>query len=195
MRKTALAAALLGALAATPAAAGSNWTGCYGGVLGSYNALVEDGGGDGAEGPGIAGTLGCDLQRGNFVLGALVEYGFTRFDFYGSDIDAEGWAVGGRAGVIVLDNALLYGVVKWTDLDFSEDGYDDYGASGPVVGGGAEIPLGSGLFGRVEYNYAMLDDDDGLGAEVNAHSGRLGLVYKFSVGNDVLPAFESKPLK
>lgn len=170
----------------------ASFSGCYVGGVGSYNALVEDDGGDGAEGPAIAGTVGCDVQRGAFVLGALVEYGFGRLEFDGDDIDVQGWAAGTRAGYVVFDQALLYALLKWTDLQFSEDGYGDEDASGPVVGAGAEVALGGGFFGRLEYNYAMLEVDDG-GEEANAHSGRVGLVYRFGVPQ--VDSFSKAPLK
>jgi outer membrane immunogenic protein len=194
MRKTALAAALLGALAATPAAAGSNWSGFYVGAAGSYNAAtVEDT--LGSEGPGITGLVGYDGRINRFVLGAWAEYGWKTFDWASViDVDVKGWAVGGRAGFLVTDTAMLFVSAGYTQAD-ADLTFASVDLSGVVVGGGAEIDLSHGFFLRPEYRYTRYEVDDLSDIDATVHEARLGLVYKFSVGNDVLPAFESKPLK
>jgi outer membrane immunogenic protein len=174
------------------------WTGCYLGGLANYSALVQDGGGIGVEGPGAAGTVGCDIQRGKLVFGALAEYGFSVFDAGGDDIDLEGWAAGARAGYLVWDNTLLYGVAKWVDVDASTDGsVVELSLTGPSVGAGAEIALGGGFFTRVEYGYAMLEPDETLIADeqVNIHTARVGFVFKFGAADDIPNISASKPLK
>jgi hypothetical protein len=188
----ATAFALFMAYSAWNKADAGSWTGCYVGGVGSYNALVEDGGGDGVEGPGIAATVGCDIEREKLVLGAWGEYGLRRSDTGtgGDEADAQGWAAGGRIGYLVHQHTLLYALAGWTDLTLSEDGWPDVDASGVLVGGGMEVPLGGGFFARGEYQYLMLEADD-YGDEANLHSGRLGLVWKFGGPEQVIQAVDA----
>jgi opacity protein-like surface antigen len=178
------------------------WNGLYVGAAGSYNALVQDEFGVGAQGPAIAGTIGYDVHIKNspLVFGALAEYGFGQFDAVGETIDAQGWAAGGRIGALINDTALLYGVVKWTDTDLSVDGLGgDVSLTGPVVGAGLEAPIGAGFFVRTEYNYGLLEiEEGGVSEDINTHSGRLGFVYKFGGSDPIIPDLTGpaqKPLK
>ena len=168
------------------------WTGCYGGALGSYNAAVME---DvlGAEGPGIAATLGCDVQSGPLVFGAAAEYGWRTFDFATIDVDARGWEVIGRAGYLATPQTLLYGLVGWTDLEADIGPFGSVDVSGVAFGGGTEIDMGKGLFARLEYQRLVLEPDD-IDVEANVNSFRAGLVYKFNVPEVTAP-FEGKPLK
>src|SRR5262245_5936984 len=104
--------------ATTPQAVAGGFTGCNVGALGSWNsANVEDV--FGAEGPGIAATAGCDTNLGNspLVVGAWAEYGFRQFTFDEEEIDSKGWAAGGRAGVVVGKNTLIYAKGGYTQVD------------------------------------------------------------------------------
>ena len=193
------AAAVVGSLIFTATQAKAEpWTGCYAGGLGSYNAAVLDGGGFGAEGPGIAATVGCDIQRNRFVGGALAEYGYSTFDLWDADVDLKGWSLGVRGGVLIWEHTLAYGLVKWVDVDASmDDGDNTIALSGLALGGGTEVALGGGFFTRMEYTYSMLEPDEDLhygpdDIQANVHSARLGFIYKFG-GPDVLPA--AAPLK
>jgi opacity protein-like surface antigen len=191
----ALGIGLLGNVYLSDEAAAANWTGCYVGGVGSYNALVQDEYGIGAQGPAIAATAGCDIQRGALVGGVLAEYGFGQFDIGGETLDTEGYAVGIRGGVVVWDTTLLYGLIKWTDVDLSADGYSgEASLTGPVVGAGVEVPLGAGFYTRLEYNYGLLElEESGYSDDINTHSGRLGFVYKFGGIEDAFGG--SRPLK
>lgn len=175
-----------------------SWSGCGPSLFGAYQAAVAE---DvlGASGPGIGAGLACDVQRGQFVLGAAADYSFSRFNWNGNDIDAKGWSATGRVGFEAAPNALLYALAGWTEL--TADGFgQSLDLSGPVVGGGIEASLGHHWFLRTEYRYSMLTDewDD----EVNTHSARLGLAYKFSwTPDEIVPAVDAysapaaKPVK
>jgi opacity protein-like surface antigen len=193
---------LAAALFAWNEAKADPWNGLYVGGVGSYNALVQDEFAVDAQGPAIAGTIGYDVHvKGSpLVFGALAEYGFGQFDIAGETLDAQGWAAGGRLGVLVNDYALLYGLVKWSDVDLSLDGVDgDVSLTGPVVGGGLEAPLAAGFFVRAEYNYGLLEiEEGGVSEDINTHSGRLGFVYKFGGSDPIIPDLTGpaqKPLK
>lgn len=180
---------LLGSIyIADQAAAG--WRGCGLGGVGSWNAgVVEDVWG--ANGPGIAATVSCDMQIDKFVVGAAAEYGWKRFDWAGNDVDAKGWAATGRAGVLVTNAVLVYGLGGYTQVT-AELGPWSVDLAGLVAGGGVEIDLTRGFFGRLEYQRLMLEPDDG-DIEANVDSIRVGLTYKFGLPDD--PFAVSKPLK
>jgi outer membrane immunogenic protein len=184
MRKTALAAALLGALAATPAAAGS-WTGCYGGVAGGYSAGLTDtsftDGVDtvgidslGADGATLSLIGGCDLQFApQWVVGVWGDYTWSDAEFsiyapgypdiLNSGLDTS-WAVGGRVGFLVQPNTLLYALAGYTqaELDDVTSGWAPGSLSLPtldgyVVGGGLEVALRQGFYLQAQYTYANYD--------------------------------------
>jgi len=186
MKRIALATLAVLALGIVPASA-ANWTGCYGGVVGSYNARVV---GDtwGSEGPGVGVVAGCDIQLQKFVVGGWGQYDWRRFEWkpFGAsiDIDVDGWAAGGRAGYLVTPDALAYALVGYTDLNMS--GGPAANGDGLVVGGGAEFSLGDGLFLRTEYQHATLDVS-GTAMDPNIHSGRVGVLYRLN--------WDTNPLK
>lgn len=189
-----LGAAIVVAYAVTAKAHAGPWTGCAIGVAGSQNtATVEDT--LGADGLGIAGSLSCDLERNGFLVGAWGEYGVRKFDWSPAsiDVDAEGWAVGGRAGYLVLPAALLYVSVGYTDLEA-----DILGASldvtGPIVGGGVEVGFGGGFYGGVEYQRLMLEVD-GANLDAAVDSFRGVLKYKFGASDPIIPAFDAPAAK
>jgi opacity protein-like surface antigen len=170
--------------------AAAGWRGCGVGAVGSYNAAVYD---DyfGAEGPGIAATVSCDVQIDRFVLGAAAEYGWKRFEWMTADVDVKGWAATGRAGVLVTNGALLYALAGWTQVT-GELGNNSVDLDGAVAGGGIELDLTHGFFGRLEYQRLMLETDTKNPDTANIDSVRLGLTYKF---NPESPFQADKPLK
>jgi len=174
-----------GILYVQPAKA-DGWSGCYGGVSAGYNALVADDSSFGVNGPGVGVLAGCDIERGRFVLGPWVEYGWAWLDDNGSNIDSKGWGAGGRAGVLVTPQTLVFASLGWTQLDFGSDSAD-----GLVFGGGGELDLGSNLFLRTEYRYTHLTSDDMDDASVQ--SGRMAVIYKFNWNPTDLVS--GKPLK
>lgn len=197
----ALAAIAVYFFAFSAQAKAGSFTGCHVGALGSWNsANVEDV--FGAEGPGIAATAGCDMNLANspLVVGAGGEYGFRRFDFAGEDIDSKGWAVFGRAGVVVHDHTLIYGKVGWTEVDAEAFG-GSLDLSGAVYGGGLETNLGGGLYGVAEYQRLALEPDDFSDVTAYVNSFRAGLIWRFGGPADVIPAIDQpavtthKPLK
>lgn len=188
-----LAAVLLGSEAKA-----AGWSGCYAGAAGSYNAATFE---DtlGSEGPGISGLIGCDGRINKFVLGAYAEYGWKQFEWASKvDVDVKSWVLGGRAGVLVSDTALLFVSLGYTqgEADVSTPlGSGSADLSGYVLGGGAELDLSHGFFIRPEYRLTTYNEIEDESIDATVHEGRIALVYKFNFGGDVLPAFESKPLK
>jgi outer membrane immunogenic protein len=189
MRKTALAAALLGALAATPAAAGS-WTGCYLGGAAGYSALLTEtsldvaGTGEvasidslGAQGASLTGMVGCDVQVQKFVLGAFGAYTWDDVDFSvtfaGAPADVahisldSRWDIGARAGYLFTPTMLAYVSAGYTRAEISDVELPAFSLSLPTdelegwfVGGGIETQLAGNLFLQASATYSFYDTEN-----------------------------------
>jgi outer membrane immunogenic protein len=151
------------------------------------------------------------VVRDNIVLGVFGDYTFGEQDddFTLSGIATKGelddiWAVGGRAGIIVHKDLLLYGTVGYTQAELTlsnaaaknKEDLDGY-----FVGVGLERLLCSNLYLKGEYRYSDFEDSTGtttggcggscdVKAENDDHSIRVGLAYKFGAR-----AEEAVPLK
>ena len=178
----------------------------------SGNLLSIDG--IGASGFAGGGQVGCDYQINRFVIGAFGDYLWHDQEFKAGvldglattsyDIDNQ-WSVGGRAGILVNENTLAYGLVAYTKAETSDLHYS-LGTShgklpldeleGWTVGGGLETRLVGNLFLGAEYRYTKFDDirtnlyDDelfgggdklkvDLDTETDTHTGLVTLKYKF----------------
>jgi opacity protein-like surface antigen len=181
----------------------TSWTGCYFGGAGGYAvstlplAATYDGyeffsADMGGEGATLGLTGGCDLQLGKVVVGGFGDYTWhfdheskiVAFEDYGirAHLDAQ-WAAGGRAGVLINDGTLLYGLAGYTETD------GDYGkAKGIMWGGGLEVAIGSGFSLRGEYRYSDIEDETQRIGDVvvkgdpDIHEVRAALTYKIGVG-------------
>lgn len=166
------------------AAPASSWTGCYAGIAGGWDRVDS---GESANGGLVGGTLGCNVQTGNWVYGiegdALwngidkdVLTANIKQDFLGS--------VRGRLGV-ATPTTLLYGTgglgighLKVFDpgvIDFSDT------QTGWVAGGGFEWVVAPNWTAKIEYLHYNFDVDGGaLGASTyKVDSVKVGLNYQF----------------
>ncbi len=174
-----------------PAATG--WTGCGVGVhAGRTNADTATDLGIpgfpiniGANGTKAGGEVYCDANFGVFLVGAFVSYDWVWGDLHTLGVDND-LTVGGRAGVLVSQSALVYGHAGWSQI----------GASGPAAKAGADnadgIKVGAGIevkvpnapfFLDLRYTHVMYDSAFKVGKmpiDVDADEIRLGLRYKFS---------------
>lgn len=170
----------------TPDNVGINWNGCYfGGQVGYGNANhrgeISASNGEESEsifvdglnshGPFGGGNIGCDVARGNWLLGAFADYNFgggkttvgASFDGKGESIDVikEGnsWVVAARAGYLFGQErrALLYALAGYgqADVDYSAGGDATTSAtfSGFVAGAGGEYALTQNVFLGIEYQH------------------------------------------
>jgi outer membrane immunogenic protein len=178
----------------------TNWTGCYLGA-GGGGAMTNNDHNDFVTGTNIAaspnstagargwfGTVqgGCDYQFGNWVVGAFADYDFmdvhgsvTTFGTFGptstgsQKLDQQ-WAVGARAGYLVLPQLLTYvsgGYTQahWTSTTLAVNPFNPAGGpfnlpgttkGGWFIGTGDEYALTSflpGLFWKTEYRYSEFD--------------------------------------
>lgn len=191
----AIAAALvLSAALPAKAYAGSPWTGCYAGIGGAYGSALTDTSLNvtsktttgaiidvdsfGAEGAGIFGTVGCDMQVPNskFVVGVFGDYQWfndttwtvglpllTPKALAEMSLDST-WAVGGRAGYLLTPDVMLYGLAGYTQANTSDLSSPLLGGSlavpnlkGYELGAGTEVALGKGFFVQAQYVWANYD--------------------------------------
>lgn len=179
------------------------WSGCWGAANLGYgmqtsqytafdgftNTSLEEAAKDVSYGVGI----GCDVQAGNFVLGAMADMDWTRADGNVAAWDSQ-WAASARAGYLLMPKTLIYGLIGYTKLDggfvfdqFATTFTTDF--RGLTLGGGIEQMLAGGWAIKAEYRWVDLGDAttpvaidglaDGTKVDNNLHQVRLGLVYRF----------------
>lgn len=205
---------------AAPAQAGSNWTGCYVGAAAGYATATTEASLDVATFPSVAtidglsaddasitGQVGCDAQLSRVVLGVWGSYTVGDLetsvslgaplpggDLFNVAIE-DRWAIGARAGYLLSNDVLLYGLVGYTEAKTSSLDTPLFGASfavpdleGIIYGGGVELSLTDGLYLQVQYTYADYNDAQigliaappvNLNFETHVQEVRLGLSYKY----------------
>lgn len=180
MRIKAIAFALgLGLLAAPANANKTTWNGCgVGGNMGFTSGLIDSGGpiGIGSNGPALGVIAFCDARVNNLVVGAEASYDW----FYGnlSDIGLKtDLTLGGRAGVLLNSETLLYGHLGWSQIDTDFGKYNGY-----KFGPGIELKLpNTPIYLDARYSYASYDVSvPGVNAET--HTFRFGAKLKFGPG-------------
>lgn len=174
--------------------------------IGNFKSDFDPDGFQGAVG------LGYDFMvRDNIVLGVFTDYTFgeqdDKFSLAGvgfkSEID-DIWAIGGRAGVLVHKDLLLYGTVGYTSAEQRSSNElgdrDKQHLDGYFVGVGLERLLCTNLYLKGEYRFSDFGDDKSTAGggcatcdvknENEDHSIRVGLAYKFGGHRE-----EAAPLK
>ena len=110
-------------------------------------------------------NVGYDRAYGNLIAGVTAEFQESGEDFIGRDL-----SIAARLGTKVTDNALVYGLVGYTNL--GTEGLVGK-LDGVRVGAGAEVAFNDRLFGNVEYRYSNYE----LG--VDGHQTLIGLGVRF----------------
>jgi outer membrane immunogenic protein len=173
--------------------------------------------------------VGCDYQFNNFVVGVFGDYDFMDvhgdtsiggfFDpaLTGSQKQDSQWAVGGRAGYLVLPQLLTYVSGGYTQAHWTSTTLSSFFVPGVAVstlpgatkggwfiGTGDEYALSflPGLFWKTEYRYSEFDRANVAittipGAPIGVsetqrfreHSVRSELVYRFNWGGPVVAKY------
>lgn len=181
----AVAAILAVLLRPSDAKAAGPWTGCGLGISGQLLQGTASVGGPvfiGADGQAVTGSAFCDWQQGSapFVIGLFADYSriFGDLKTIGATYD---WSVGGRAGILVTNDALLYAHGEWLRVSGSSIPNVD----GIGVGAGLEVKLPSAPNVSVDmrYTHDFMDNKTfGPSVDVRGDSIRLGLNFKLGAG-------------
>jgi outer membrane immunogenic protein len=201
---------------ASNANAGS-FTGCYGGGALGYSAALSDTSLDhktfgkiasvdslAAQGGSVTALAGCDMQVGKspLVVGVWGDHSWSEAEFsvdlgpatvLETGVDTS-WAIGGRAGYVVVPGAMIYLKAGYTQAELNDISFPATPLAKPlsvptldgyVFGGGAEVGLGSGLFLQIDYAYADYDQADialspntSLGLDVDVQTARVGILFR-----------------
>jgi outer membrane immunogenic protein len=165
MLKTIIAASLFSAAIAAPAlaqdaAAGPTFTGAHVEAVGGWDRVQGQGSHDNGVLYGVG--AGYDIQRGGVVLGVEGEAtDSTQKESAGglTEHASRDLYAGGRIGVVVGGNNLLYAKAGYTNARFgiSGTGTDTFAhgnLDGARVGAGVEHALGNRAFVKAEYRYS-----------------------------------------
>jgi outer membrane immunogenic protein len=238
----AAALALAWVYTSTVRAEAGSFTGCYGGGALGYSAALSDTSLDhktwgniasvdslAAQGGSVTALAGCDMQVGKspLVLGVWGDHSWSEAEFsvdigpatvLETGVDTS-WAIGGRAGYVVVPGAMVYLKACYTQAELNDISFPATPLAKPlsvptldgyVFGGGAEVGLGSGLFLQVDYSYADYDQADialspttSLGLDVDVQTARVGILFRLwgdeasNVAKEIeaLAPPASKPLK
>ena len=189
------------------------------------STVVTVGGLEGAN-LGLTATAGFDYQLSPLVVvGAFADYDWSgrsttisATDDFGDFASATaarlvgGWTVGGRAGILVNPNVLVYGLGGFTQMRLDNwsatDNADGLVAlqepsrtlNGYTVGGGIEYRLTNNVSVRGEYRYASLgskttaDTTNGLVSTTgtSVHIARVEAAYRFGGPSVSAPAVPTK---
>lgn len=165
-----------------------NWNGFYLGIQGGYgnanHALdaeiynAEESATlaslDGVNGHGFIGgaRVGYDFQLGRFVAGPFADYNFSNIetelkmgDHFTATVEkGEEWTIGGRAGVLLSQSTLLYGLAGYTETSYSlhasgEGKLGDQDFTGLTAGVGLETAITRNIFLSLEYQHRFYDDE------------------------------------
>jgi outer membrane immunogenic protein len=181
MRKLLIATAAISALATSAHADGNRWTGCYakieGGAAAANNQVAfgkyVDIDGFGATGGTVGLGGGCDVQFQQFVIGAFGDFNWlqgmdTSIDTAWGNVAHlkydDQWALGGRAGVLLTNDTLLYALAAYTELNTSDleilGGAEKLTVpkfTGYALGGGMQTRITEHILLGMEYRYNKYD--------------------------------------
>ncbi len=127
------------------------WTAIYGGLGIGTGALTSDFG-FGIDGYQFSGRVGGDIQINRIVIGILAQYGYDHATVFGTSFNPKEALVAARAGVLLSDNVLAYGLVGETWL--TVNGFNTHGLT---TGGGLEVAMTKNWRVGLEYDHTTYD--------------------------------------
>ena len=131
----------------------SPWTAVYGSVSVGTGALTSDAIPIGIEGTAFGARVGADVQISRVLFGVYTNYQWDHVSMFGGSVSPKEWLVAARAGVLVTDHALVYGLVGSNKLRIS--GMDTRGLA---TGGGLEVAMTKNWRRGLEYQRTTYDD-------------------------------------
>lgn len=181
------------------------WGGFYGGITAGYGATEQDWNANAVEhdtdGVILGGTLGVNMDTGNWVLGIEADYAWVDADdssvtgfcagAFTCTSDMEGFGTfRGRVGYDVGTpdrGMLIYGTAGLAMVDMKYEvatvGSENETNVGWVAGAGMEIALGEKISAKAEYLHFDAEGSGTIGIpfspEATGDVARLGLNYRF----------------
>ena len=166
-----------------------DWTGFYVGVYGGFgwgDLDIDDGAIESDVEGGLAGgTVGYNMQSGNFVYGIEADGGWAGIesqDFLPGEDNNLKWTstVRGRLGY-AFDNFMIYGTGGAAIGGIEDDLLGDDTRLGWTAGAGVEASLTEHISAKVEYLFMDFGDDDigGVPVDLQVHTVKGGLNYRF----------------
>lgn len=172
--------ALVAVFLSTPTLASAqddwSWTGLYVGAFGAYTDADVSAGpfsiGDTAGSYGLNAGYNYSVTD-SFVLGAELSYSTAEYEVFGLSGDVDTTRVKFKAGY-GAENAIIYGVLGYVDLDGVDDG----------VGSENGVTYGIGYSFKATKNIVVTgeilqDSADISGVDVDINSVSLGVSYQF----------------
>jgi outer membrane immunogenic protein len=162
-----------------------DWTGFYVGVYGGFgwgdldvdDGLIESD----VEGGLAGGTIGYNMQTGNFVFGIEADGGWAGIED-DDELTKLNWTstVRGRLGY-AFDNFMIYGTGGAAIGGIEDEVLGDDTRIGWTAGGGIEASLTEHISAKVEYLFMDFGDDDigGSPVDLQVHTVKGGLNYRF----------------
>jgi opacity protein-like surface antigen len=128
----------------------NSWTAIYAGVGVGTGALTSDFG-NGIDGYQLSGRVGGDVQISRILFGIMADYGWDHTTLLGNTNPKE-WMVAARAGVLVAENVLVYGLAgeRWLSVT-------GFNTQGLTMGGGVEVALTKHWRLGLEYDHTTYD--------------------------------------
>lgn len=132
----------------------------------------------------FGGELGFDVRAGNkVVVGPYVNYELSSVKLCdaGDCLKEKGnLSVGGRLGVIVGDNTLVYGKLGYASIKFKAEvaGLTGTDSQGGIHGGlGVELGIGQNAYGFLEASYADYGKFFGINLQRRHVAGGIGVRF------------------
>ncbi len=128
------------------------WTAVYAGIGVGTGALTSDYG-IGVDGIAFSGRVGADVQIGRILFGLLADARYDHVSTTYFSADPKEWMVAARAGVLVSDHVLAYGLVgeNWLSVSGMK-------TQGIALGGGLETAVTKNWRLGLEYLHVTYDD-------------------------------------
>lgn len=159
-----------------------NWSGFYiGGQLGYGWADLEGAAlGGSVDADGVLGGVhaGYNYDLGTFVIGAEVDFDLADLQLDGGLGEIDRVARGKLKGGVAFDRALAYvtGGIAYAEADTVLGNFDDIGYA---VGGGLDYAVTDDIIVGGEYLYHGFDDFDDTGIDVDVHTVKAKVSFKF----------------
>ncbi|VVT31891.1 outer membrane protein [Rhizobium sp. EC-SD404] len=161
-------------------APGFDWTGPYIGVQAGYAWADLDVGPATIDADGVLGGVhaGYNYDLGGFVVGAEIDYDFANIEIDGGIGEVDGVARGKLRAGVDLGRVMVYGTggVAYATADTVLGDLSDFGWA---AGAGVDFAATDNIIVGAEYLYHDFSNFDDSGIDVNVHTLKAKVSFKF----------------